>query len=424
MAYSLKKCKFATDLNERTTMDFADIIRMKNGKEAELTQSATTVLCVEMRENKRCIVKRQLPRLCGEPGYAGCYQKEYELGRTLKHPNLLAYGEQDDDGGIVMERGAYITLEQLLFDNPAFITRTGDIERIIGEILNALNYLHSQGIYQYDLTPRTILLTKSGYTVKLIGAASYYTPIRKAVWKEKNDYMAPELQEDNPCLNARTDIYAVGKVLETIFSYSSMPYRYSGVIRKATQVDPMRRYATIQSLKNAVTRRANWQKTRRSIGIILAVCLVAGAGIWYSNEITEEVQFIRPAQNSTHTFDSIQSRVEQFALEALSDSLTLEERKILQDSIYRKANDIFRRQFRKQATPVISRIYNQQLLNGTEDNFQTAVMQGYEDLNRIKQELIEQNEMDAITADRIASEVINEITQDKMKSLKELQQDR
>lgn len=406
-------------------MSNSDSIIKAQAKSTELGHNVVSKLLLETRDNHRIVLKRPLPEAKDLLGFRSYWNKEFELGQQLKHPNLLRYMEMEEDA-MIMEKGNYISLDQFLYENPSFVTNSSEVERIINEILNALNYLHTQGIYQYDLTPHSILLTRSGKSVKLMGACSFYEPLRFKLWPSSTEYAAPELREENAALNAKTDIYAVGKVIEFIFSFCKIPYRYAAVIKRATKIDPQNRYESIRAMKSVINRREIFRKSRNILISIACAALLVGAYFWISEEYTDEpMHHVDPVNNANEPFSVIETR-SKYALNEDSlaiyynDSLfTAEDEKEWNDTVLtNKLDVIFRRQFRHKADAILGKIYNQQMMNGTQRNFQIAATQCFEDLKRVEEELIEKNGIDPIRANKIATEIISTVTDQYLSRIK------
>lgn len=92
-------------------------------------------------------------------------------------------------------------------------------ERLILQVLRALNYLHARGIFHYDLKPQNILIEiENGRPVcaKIIdfGLAGFAAPGKKAGTPA---YMAPEVIEGRH-LDGRTDIYAMGVLIYRVLT--------------------------------------------------------------------------------------------------------------------------------------------------------------------------------------------------------------
>lgn len=95
-------------------------------------------------------------------------EREFRLGMQLVHPNIVAtYSlEQVADIGrcIVMEAVDGQTLDCWLAAKPGRQKR----ERVLMQLLDAVEYLHARQLVHHDLKPGNILITRNGENVKLI----------------------------------------------------------------------------------------------------------------------------------------------------------------------------------------------------------------------------------------------------------------
>ena len=98
-------------------------------------------------------------------------RKEFNIGYQLEHPHIchtLGWEQVPGLGNcILMEYIDGVTLKELmeqgrLTDALAY--------KIIGELCDALSYLHQKQIIHRDLKPANILITHNGNNVKLIDA--------------------------------------------------------------------------------------------------------------------------------------------------------------------------------------------------------------------------------------------------------------
>ena len=106
-------------------------------------------------------------------------------------------------------------------------------------------------IIHRDIKPSNIIVTDL-QEVKLLdmNAAHLSHPDKKedTVLMGTRGYAAPE-QYGFGQSDVRTDVYALGKLMEQMGAGNG---RYARIIRKATQVDPKRRYQSVMQLEAAL----------------------------------------------------------------------------------------------------------------------------------------------------------------------------
>lgn len=95
-------------------------------------------------------------------------EREFRLGMQLVHPNIVAtYSlEEVPDIGrcIILEAVDGETLDRWLATKPNGQKR----KRVLMQLLDAVEYLHSRQLVHHDLKPGNILITRNGENVKLI----------------------------------------------------------------------------------------------------------------------------------------------------------------------------------------------------------------------------------------------------------------
>jgi hypothetical protein len=144
------------------------------------------------------------------------FKRGAQAAGQLNHPNIVAvydYGETDDYAYLVMEFVDGSTLKAMFDDNQRFALP--EICRIIGSVLEALQYSHDRGVVHRDVKPANIMFTASKQ-VKLtdFGIArledSEMTQAGMVIGTPA--YMSPE-QFLGERIDWRTDIYSTGVVL-------------------------------------------------------------------------------------------------------------------------------------------------------------------------------------------------------------------
>ena len=115
---------------------------------------------------------------------------------------------------IVMEFVNGMTLFDAIARQGALKERA--VKRIFKQLLEALDYCHSQGIVHRDLKPENVLLTRKG-DVKLadFGLSEFLTEHRRH-GKLKNvsgtpNYTAPEVMQQEEYCGAAADVWSLGK---------------------------------------------------------------------------------------------------------------------------------------------------------------------------------------------------------------------
>lgn len=152
--------------------------------------------------------------------YADRFRNEAQAAGRLQHPGIVAVYDFGRDAGvdyIAMEYvrgntlGRYINQavsEQLDINDD-------DVASIIGQLLEALDHAHEQGVWHRDIKPSNLIITPSGKVkVSDFGIARIENAdlTQAASLIGTPAYMAPERFQGLP-MDRRVDLYATGVVL-------------------------------------------------------------------------------------------------------------------------------------------------------------------------------------------------------------------
>ena len=173
----------------------------------------------------------------------------YEYLRTHSDPHVVKIHDYAEIEGKLYVYEEYLTgetMHDLLLKGVLTEEKKKDM---ILQICDGLKFLHSafSPIIHRDLKPENIIVTSEG-KVKIIDydIAKFYKSgkDRDTTLLGSFDYAAPEqygFSQSDP----RTDIFALGKIIEQISSDPAM----LKVAGKATQIDPDNRYKSIDDMK-------------------------------------------------------------------------------------------------------------------------------------------------------------------------------
>ena len=187
------------------------------------------------------------------------YVEIYDMLKEIDFKNLpnVYDSYKFDDGQVVLEE--YID-GITVFD----VLETGKYtykgaSKVIGEVCDALNVIHSKGYIHRDIKPENVMLTNEG-TVKLID----FNASRKYDFSKSKDtvalgtigYASPE-QLGLSQSDEKTDIYALGILLNVMLtgvhpSKHLANGRAGKIVLKCTQIDPNKRYQNTKELKFAL----------------------------------------------------------------------------------------------------------------------------------------------------------------------------
>ena len=144
------------------------------------------------------------------------FRNEAQAAGRLSHPGIVAvyeYGEDDALSYIAMEYVQGNALREYFNRNTRFEER--DVVSIMGQLLDALEYSHEQGVVHRDIKPANIIIMTNGklkiadFGIARIDSSSL-TQIGAVMGTP--GYMAPE-QYSGETVDWRADIFSAGVVL-------------------------------------------------------------------------------------------------------------------------------------------------------------------------------------------------------------------
>lgn len=214
-------------------------------------------------------MKQLKPQYANDIRYREALRKEFETGFSLEHPHLVRYISCDGTS-IVMEHVDGDTLQHLLTTDPAYFTKKEHTDRLLLQLMDAVHYLHSHQVLHLDLKPANIMLTHVNHDVKLIDLGCCKTDSFIDTQGHTEQYAAPE-QLSGGDVDNRTDIYAIGKIIEQLPNH----HIYNKVISKCTAQDKSQRYQSVDELKNDIRQKSNIRQFTFIILMIIALVNMA-----------------------------------------------------------------------------------------------------------------------------------------------------
>ena len=266
------------------TSSFSDI--QQTYPDAELLPiSGSTCDCYRVRlYGKLHFLKQLKPELRTDPRYVSALQKEFETGYRLEHPHLVRYISKGEDY-LLTEYIDGETLKQFADSHPDYFKKHENVDRILSQLLHAVSYLHQHQIVHLDLKPENILITRIGHEVKLADLGFCYTDTYTDTMGRTDKYAAPE-QLQGGQVDARTDIYAIGKILETL----PYPSIYNKVIARCTAPDPSKRYQTIEEIEEDLRPSSHLV----NIGVVMLFLIATLGGLYFLLHEKESQPAIQP----------------------------------------------------------------------------------------------------------------------------------
>mgnify|MGYP002623171513 CR=1 FL=1 len=365
--------------------------------------------------------------------FSSSVKAEHEALANIHSKQQLHFTPNEGDDGVyavAVEVGNYVTIQQLLNENPSMVVKGNYVIDTLRELFEVTAELHSHDIFHVCYAPSNILTRKSDGSVRLLCHGSFYNRIDPDILYEGvESFVAPEVFNGQP-IDARTDVYSLGKLIAWIYQSSGLPQELRAVVAKATDELPDNRYPSVEALRQAVNKA---RTLRHSIlyggsALLIALCIV---GLYfYMLPSTEPVEFVKPVEEPIPE-DMLEENMDDYlgigadvdsatmaeivAQGKLRDSISVDDRVMKQYNA--KAEAIFRKQFTKAADAIISRVYNAESMNGEQAIFAAKTKQMTEDLAKKQEELAGLTNLSSDRTQAIAAEIIENITKKKMEAM-------
>ena len=240
-----------------------------------LPLGGSTCQCYRVKlYGKLHFLKRLKSELQSDPRHVAALNKDFETGYRLEHPHLVRYISKSDDG-ILMDYVDGETLSEFTASDPDFFKNRKNADRFVRQLVDVVGYLHSHQVIHLDLKPDNILITRIGHDVKLIDLGYCYTDTYTDTIGRTDSFAAPEQLDGSNDIDARTDIYAIGRILQTLPCASF----YHDIIDRCIRADKGQRYNSASDITHQLDRR---HVSRRWLWLLLLVPLVISVALYIS----------------------------------------------------------------------------------------------------------------------------------------------
>ena len=364
-----------------------------------------------------------------------------ECAEVVKNKNqhqMHFTANEGDDGvyAIAVEVGNFITIGQLINEEPAIVAKKDFMQDTIRNLMELVAELNEKEIYHVCFAPNNVFIRRNDSSVRLLCHGSYYAKLdQEMLYEDVEEYVAPEVFEGK--IDARSEVYSLGKFIDWLYESSGLPIELKSVLKKATSKNPEERFATVAEFLQAVK---NCIAIRRSVtlgGAAIGIALVAVWLFFYLLPSPDPIEFVQPVKEPIPEdmieddelllgigADADSAMIAEFVKEQehIKDSVTVDEKKLRQ--FQAKAEAIFRKQFTRRADAILSTVYNNEKMNLSEKEFAARSRSMTEQLAKAQAELSEQSGLTPDHTARIASEIVDQLTKKKMQELDDQKKDK
>ena len=231
-----------------------------------LDVSGATCDCYKVRYYAKLhFLKRLKPEIAGDPRYRALLTKEFEIGFSLEHPNLVRYVNKGDDF-ILMDYVDGDNLSTFIRRQPDYFRSKANRRKFAEQLLSVIAYLHSHQVVHLDVKPDNIMITRIGHNVKLVDLGFCYNDTYPDTPGHTKGFAAPEQQAGIPHVDERTDIYAIGKVLALIPGGKE----FRRIVKRCTLTHPSERFQTVEEIKEKLKKK-NWMPAAAVVAMLIAI---------------------------------------------------------------------------------------------------------------------------------------------------------
>ena len=227
---------FTRNITNSRFIDDSDFVRIKMTKKVNdfalvkkigSGSSSKVFLAIDAKTKKQYAVKEI--KIGSGPEMAYNIEREIRNMRKLNSNHIIKLIEvlhckRTDTAYLVLERAPLGSLQDLIdrYEEGEKVPKEPIIAGIFRDIVDAIRYLHSQGIVHHDIKPANILLFNNKAKLADFGIGHSFQSTNSVVGTPA--FQAPEFLDDNcsyvDCNPAEEDVWSLGVTLfYTVFGY-------------------------------------------------------------------------------------------------------------------------------------------------------------------------------------------------------------
>ena len=402
-------------------MNYEEMLNSKEEKLIKVVALPIGVLYKKMLDKKYVSVIDLHHRHANNPMFIEAIAKECEAVSSLSDSHQIHFLVGVFDGStemLTLEQGNFLTFEQQLIENPSIVGRNNFIGNVVSELLDFVAALHKKGIYHICFSPTNVFLRKGDTMPLLISHGSFYLEAEspEIFFAAEKDYVAPEVLKGDK-VDERSDVYSLGKFIEYLFTVTDMPLEYKKIVKKATKELPDERYDSVEAMSRSLK---NFQKSKQTVNtfiISLAIALLC-VGVYFEfMPQTEHVEFVGPAKENITSDGFITGDGVDITTDLDTVGQLTKEQEAQMKMYQEKCEKIFRKKYEKETDRILSKIYNSEYMGPNEKKFVAGSQAIVQELVDVQNKLAEEANLDQATSQRIASEIIDKITEQKKNAL-------
>ena len=247
--------------------------------------------------DKKVLLKKSLhARFLKDERLRSCLRKEYEMGcllskKTVYVPTYHQFVDEEKECSVIMDFVDGQTLDSFVETNSTYFLNSDYLHSFVAQLLDALRVIHQAQMVHLDLKPKNLLITSVNHDLRIIDFGLSFCSSFPETEGMTASFAAPEQRNGCGKVDARSDIYAVGKILAYIEEREQIAkktYHLPDDLRKlrdkCLEDSKERRWQTVSEMQGFLldTRRKQHLRKRGFVVVgVLMLCFLAAFG-WLS----------------------------------------------------------------------------------------------------------------------------------------------
>lgn len=171
-------------------------------------------------DGKSLLKKSLLPQFLADERLRTCLRKEYDAGNLLqgKCPYVVECHQMIDtpeECSVLVDFVEGKTLDAFISEQPRYFMDASCLHAFMCQLVDAMSAIHHSQVVHLDIKPTNLMLSSVNNDLRIIDFGMSHLAAYPHTEGLTDGFAAPE-QKNRGTVDCRTDIYAVGKILEYI----------------------------------------------------------------------------------------------------------------------------------------------------------------------------------------------------------------
>lgn len=274
------------------SIDPSEFITGNSGNDTDWSYETSWFRLTRHQVGGRLLLRKSLkPDYLGDARLRDTLKKEYAIGSILgmETEYVVSYYQlvdTFDECYLTMDFVEGSTLAEQVMVDPDFLCRRRTFEHTFLQFLEALRTIHHNQVVHLDLKPSNIMLTHVNHDVRIIDLGFCYAGAFPDSMGMTNAFAAPEQLDGSGDVDARTDIYSIGKILQWVISQLGEHCQWKNdryvkkIICRCLAEQKKDRWQNVDELIDFMTQSNSNKKW--TLSIILSILILCAVSITYS----------------------------------------------------------------------------------------------------------------------------------------------